>query len=56
MRFLSKVAFRALVLLASIFFIEHYGDIVAYFKDFSRRCRRFNFISGEHVLNALASI
>ncbi len=30
---LSKVAFRALVLLASIFFIEHYSDIVAYFKD-----------------------
>ena len=30
---LSKVAFPALVLLASIFFIEHYSDIVAYFKD-----------------------
>lgn len=30
---LAKIAFPCLVLLASIFFIEHYSDIVAYFND-----------------------
>lgn len=30
---LSKIAFPCLVLLASIFFIEHYSDIIAYFND-----------------------
>ena len=30
---LAKIAFPCLLLLASIFFIEHYSDIVAYFND-----------------------
>lgn len=32
---LSKIAFPSLILLASIFFVEHFKDIVAYFKDLS---------------------
>ena len=32
---LSKIAFPSLILLASIFFVEHFKDIVAYFKNLS---------------------